>query len=80
MTDPNGLHTDYNYNGLGDLLQLQSPDTGSTQYGYDSAGNRSSQTDARGKTQTYSYDALNRLTQITGPTRKYFYDSANASV
>jgi len=80
VTDPNGLHTDYSYNALGDLLQLQSPDTGSTQYGYDSAGNRSSQTDARGKTQTYSYDALNRLIQITGPTRKYFYDSANASV
>lgn len=79
VTDPNGLHTDYNYNGLGDLLQLQSPDTGSTQYSYDSAGNRSSQTDARGKTQTYSYDVLNRLTQITGPTRRYFYDSANAS-
>lgn len=80
VTDPNGLHTDYSYNALGDLLQLQSPDTGITQYTYDAAGNRSSQTDARGKTQTYSYDALNRLIQITGPTRKYFYDSANASV
>ena len=80
VTDPKGLHTDYTYNGLGDLLQLSSPDTGITQYTYDSAGNRASQTDARGKTQTYAYDALNRLTQITSPSRKYLYDSGNASV
>ena len=63
VTDPKGLNTGYTYNGLGDLLQLTSPDTGITQYSYDSAGNRQSQTDARGKTQTYTYDALNRLTQ-----------------
>ena len=27
------------YNGLGDLTKLQSPDTGTTTYTYDSAGN-----------------------------------------
>jgi RHS repeat-associated protein len=80
VTDPKGLNTGYTYNGLGDLLQLTSPDTGITQYSYDSAGNRQSQTDARGKTQTYTYDALNRLTQSTAPTRKYLYDSGNTSV
>ncbi|QNN47223.1 RHS repeat protein [Thermomonas brevis] len=80
VTDPKGVNTDYAYNGLGDLTQLTSADTGITQYGYDGAGNRNSQTDARGKVQTYAYDALNRVVQITGPTRKYFYDSANSAV
>lgn len=80
VTDPNGLHTDYGYDGLGDLVQLSSPDSGITHYAYDSAGNRINQTDARGKSQTYAYDALNRLVQVGAPTRKYFYDRANADL
>jgi RHS repeat-associated protein len=80
VTDPKGLNTDYAYNGLGDLLQLTSPDTGTTAYAYDSAGNRASQTDARAKVQAYTYDALNRLTKITGPSRTYTYDSNNTTV
>jgi len=81
VTDPKGLHTDYSYNGLGDLEQLSSPDTGITRYTYDSAGNRQTQTDARGVTATYTYDVLNRLTAIAYPTSSldvsYRYDTAN---
>jgi RHS repeat-associated protein len=67
VTDPNGLKTHYSYNGLNDLTQLSSPDTGTTTYTYDAAGNRLSQTDARGIATNYSYDALNRLTDIAYP-------------
>ncbi|PPV00653.1 hypothetical protein XavaCFBP5823_22150, partial [Xanthomonas axonopodis pv. vasculorum] len=50
VTDPKGLDTTYDYNGFGDLVKLTSPDTGVTRYTYDSAGNRATQTDARGNT------------------------------
>ncbi len=82
VTDPKGLDTTYAYNGLGDLLQLSSPDTGITGYTYDSAGNRKTQADARNKTATYGYDSLNRLTGITYPTTSlnvvYTYDTTQA--
>ncbi|HZF96885.1 MAG TPA: RHS repeat-associated core domain-containing protein, partial [Pseudoxanthomonas sp.] len=46
------------------------------------AGNRLTQTDARGITATYGYDALNRLTSIAYPTAaenvSYTYDASNA--
>ena len=61
VIDPKGLHTDYTYSGLGDLTQLSSPDTGITSYTVDAAGNRLTQTDARGVTVTMQYDELNRL-------------------
>jgi RHS repeat-associated protein len=67
VTDPKGLDTTYTYNGLGDLIQLQSPDTGTTTYTYDSTGNRKTQTDARGVTTHYGYDALSRLTSVEYP-------------
>ncbi|SDQ37682.1 RHS repeat-associated core domain-containing protein [Pseudoxanthomonas sp. CF125] len=82
VTDPKGLNTTYAYNGLGDLTQLVSPDTGTTAYTYDSAGNRATQTDARGQTSTYSYDVLNRLTGIAYATTAlnvgYTYDTPEA--
>jgi RHS repeat-associated protein len=81
VTDPKGLDTTYAYNGLGDLLELSSPDTGITTYTYDSGGNRKTQVDARGITTTYSYDALNRLTAIAysdgSPGVTYAYDTAS---
>lgn len=83
VNDPNGLDTNYSYNGLSDLMQLTSPDAGITTYTYDSAGNRESQTDARGITTTYGYDALNRLISIAYPTTSlnssYAYDTAQAA-
>ncbi len=83
VTDPKGLNTTYAYNGLGDLTQLVSPDTGTTKYTYDSAGNPKTQTDARNQTSTYSYDALNRLTGIAYATSTlnvgYTYDATQAA-
>lgn len=67
VTDPKGLHTNYQYNGFGDLLLLASPDTGSTTMTVDAAGNMATRTDARGVTATYGYDALNRVTSIAYP-------------
>ncbi|WP_434946434.1 RHS repeat-associated core domain-containing protein [Luteimonas sp. SDU82] len=64
VTDPKGLETSYTYNAFGDLLQLDSPDTGPTTHTYDSAGNRTGQVDARGQASSYAYDALKRLTGI----------------
>lgn len=82
MTDPKNLNTDYGYNGFGDQVRLTSPDTGVSTFTYDSAGNRKTATDARGITQTYSYDALNRVTGVGYPTSSldgaYTYDSVPA--
>jgi len=65
VTDPRGLITSYGVNGLGNLESQVSPDTGTTANTlFDAAGNLRTSTDARGKTATYSYDALNRVTQI----------------
>src|SRR5262249_43984936 len=73
----------YTYDGLNTLTQLSSPDTGVTNYTYDAAGNRRTQTDARNVTANYGYDALNRLTSITYPTAAlnitYAYDQPDAT-
>jgi RHS repeat-associated protein len=65
VIDPKGLGTHYSYDGLNDLYQLQSPDTGLTRYVYDSGGNRVAQIDARGTTTVLVYDALNRVRSIS---------------
>ncbi len=64
----------------GNLVRLDSPDTGTATYTYDAAGNRTSQTDARGVTASYTYDALNRLIAIrypppAGDDVEYAYDT-----
>jgi RHS repeat-associated protein len=78
VTDPKGLDTTYAYNGLGDLTQQSSPDTGVSQFGYDAAGNLATRTDARGVTSTFAYDALNRVTTVSYPASAldiaYTYD------
>jgi len=82
VTDPKGLHTTYAYNGFGDLTAQVSPDSGTTGFTVDAAGNRKTHTDARGITATYHYDALNRLTGIAYPDPNldvgYTYDTAPA--
>lgn len=64
VIDPKGLNTDYAYNGFGDVLQIDSPDSGTSTFTYDAAGNRATATDARGVVATYSYDDLGRVTGI----------------
>lgn len=68
VTDPRGLVTTYTRTGLGDGTKLVSPDTGTSDMTFDAAGNLKTRKDARNKTVTYSYDALNRLTLIDYPT------------
>lgn len=63
ITDPRGLPTNYQRDGLGQLSSLTSPDTGSTLQTYDAAGNLVRSAAGKfGRTTTYSYDALNRVT------------------
>ncbi|MGH8109157.1 MAG: RHS repeat-associated core domain-containing protein [Arenimonas sp.] len=82
IIDPKTLNTTYTYNGLNDVVNLSSPDTGATIYTYDAAGNRKTQKDANNVTATFNYDALNRLTQVTysgsaPPISNYYYDTVN---
>ena len=62
--------TSYNYDALGRLTEFNPPGEGGTSYEYDKAGNR---TKAGGT--TYSYNALNQLTESSGGTA-YDYDGA----
>ncbi|MDQ1812798.1 RHS repeat-associated core domain-containing protein [Massilia sp. CCM 9210] len=64
VSDPRNLETRYAVDGLGNRSELGSPDTGLTKSTYDAAGNLKTSTDGRGMLNTYSYDALNRLTRI----------------
>jgi RHS repeat-associated protein len=77
-TAPGGLVTSYTYDAANQLLQLTLPDQVIT-YTYDANGNRLTMADATGTTR-YSYDTLNRLTQLKDPkkqTVKYTYDAAS---
>lgn len=80
VLDPSGLPTTYTYNGFGEVLALQSQDTGLTTSTYNEAGNLKTRTDARGITDTYSYDILNRVTGVSYPDSSrnitYAYDIA----
>jgi len=62
--------TTYAYDALGHLVEFNPPGEGATAYAYDKAGNR---TEA-GST-TYSYNALNQLTESSDGTT-YTYDGA----
>ncbi|KAG9572255.1 hypothetical protein KCV01_g19154, partial [Aureobasidium melanogenum] len=81
ISDPDGLNTVYDHNGLGDLTGIHSPDTGTTTFTVDAAGNRLTRTDAKGITTTYAYDALNRVISAsyadTSLNVGYHYDEAN---
>jgi len=65
--DPKGLQTAYQYTAFGELLQLNSPDTGTTIYQYDNAGNQTAKTDANGQTVHYAYDAIHRIISSSYP-------------
>ena len=59
--------TTYVYDGFGDVIQHVSPDTGTTVYRYDLAGNLAQKTDAEAQSRTNTYDALDRVITTTYP-------------
>lgn len=82
IKDPDGLTTTYTYDALGNRTGLASPDTGQTVATFDLAGNMTTQTDNRGISATYVYDALNRPVQASYPTsalnETLHYDESDA--
>jgi RHS repeat-associated protein len=73
VEDPRGALTTYEHNGWGDLISQQSPDTGLTVMVPDQAGSVATRTDARGKTGTSAYDALQRLIETAYPDQTIGY-------
>ena len=74
VIDPKGLNTTYSYNGLGDQIQLSSPDTGVTNVSYNAAGQVATKQDANdANPHNYTYDALGRPKTVS-------YGSGNADV
>jgi YD repeat-containing protein len=70
-------------NGLGNLTQTSSQDTGLTQFTYDEGGNLLSRKDAKQQTTTYKYDALGRpllITYADASTVAFLYDQGATGV
>lgn len=65
ISDPRRLSTVYRRDGLGQVNQLISPDSGVTKHTYDAAGNLIARIDDRGINTNFSYDAMHRLTTVT---------------
>ena len=61
VEDGLGVQTDYFVNGFGEVEQIDSPDTGLTEYTYDASGNVVTRTNALNEVTHYEYDSLNRL-------------------
>lgn len=64
VNDPRDLVTHYTVDGFGNPTATASPDTGNTTRTFNAAGKLKAATDARGKTTTFAYDVLGRLTHI----------------
>jgi len=64
ITDPRSLVTTYTTDGLGNSTTQASPDTANTIKTFNAAGLTATSKDARNVTATFTYDALNRPTQI----------------
>ncbi|MHB0975267.1 MAG: RHS repeat-associated core domain-containing protein [Thiobacillus sp.] len=83
VVDPANQATIQALDAFGDVTQTQSADTGTTTRTFDEAGNLKAETDARGVTVSYTWDALNRLTrkQSSGgaatPVYTFFYDTCS---
>ena len=83
----------YGYDGLSRLIWSSTPESGTTYYYHTTSGGGlcsgdasevCRRTDARSITTTYTYDALNRLTQKsysdTTPTAYYSYDQSSVTI
>jgi len=69
MTGPDGLTTNYYYDGASRLTKVVHPgiDSAGIRYAYNSYGQLTSHTDPLGRTTTYAYDTYGNLTSITDP-------------
>jgi len=79
MTDARSHDTTSTTDDFGRQVQVVSPDTGTTRYAYDPAGNPLEKSE-NGVLAQYAYDALNRLTQVSFPSDSsqnlaYVYDT-----
>ncbi len=84
ITRQNGVTSTYSYDAAGQITAIDHSGVGcqctlqSYSYTYDAEGNRTSMTTAAG-TESYTLDALNRLTNVTYPnndTEAFAYDAA----
>jgi RHS repeat-associated protein len=81
-TDQNGNSVAYGYDTLGRINKVTLTSNGVaavTSYGYDEAGNKTSQTDAQGRITKWAYDNANRVVGRTlpnGETESWQYDQA----
>lgn len=62
-----GLTRTYGYNSNYYLTSVVNPETGTTTYGRDAAGNMTTRAVGSSGTSSYSYDSQNRLTSVTYP-------------
>jgi len=79
QTDRRLNSTQYYRDDFGLVHFLDSPDTGITQFNYDTAGNRIAKRNANGERTTYRWDAANRLVEQQDPdgTTLYSYHDSN---
>lgn len=81
LARPNGINTNYSYDSVSNLLsvlhQSRSTTLDGSSYGYDNAGNRTTNTNYLiGNASNYGYDALYELPGVTGATNEsYTYDA-----
>jgi YD repeat-containing protein len=62
--DANNANTEYRYTAWNELVELDSPDTGTTTRQLDTAGNVTQHTNANNQQTLYRYDAQNRLSEV----------------
>jgi RHS repeat-associated protein len=76
VTDPRGLVTRYDYDGLGQRWSVTSPDTGVTNFSYDVYGRVAAMSRANGAVTVYGYDGLGRRTSVGsgGQVQTFAYD------
>jgi RHS repeat-associated protein len=59
--------TTYEYNGFNELVAVTDPNKHKTEYGYDAAGNRTSEKDADGDETKWKYDSTHDVEAVTTP-------------
>lgn len=83
ILDPRSVPTTYTANGLGNVTEQTSADTGVTKFTYDAMGNPLTKTDARNMVSTMTYDDLHRLSTVSytsGVGTTLTYDGGSSPV